>query len=52
MPIRYPLNYGLVAEIVTDESDRPPYVPPPVKDHEHAATCRCDRCQSKRATTR
>ena len=52
MPIRVPLKYGCVAEVRTEDQDRPPYVPPPVKDHEHAETCRCDRCQGKRLTTR
>ena len=52
MPIRVPLKYGCVAEVLTEDSDRPPYVPPPVQEQEHHPACRCERCQSRRATQR
>lgn len=44
MPTVQPLKYGLAATIVTDESDRPVYVPPPVARGDHAATCGCPAC--------
>lgn len=39
-----PLKYGLAARVVTDETDRAAYVPPPVAYGDHAATCGCRDC--------
>lgn len=40
-----PLTYGCVAVIITEDSDRLPYVPPPIARDEHATdTCGCPDC--------
>ena len=49
---RLPLRFGLVAVIVSDEQDRPPYVPPPMTDREHHERCGCDRCVGQRVLRR
>lgn len=44
-----PLRYGLVADVVTEESDRPAvYVPPPVTPGAHADACGCLDCLVKK----
>lgn len=45
MTLQVPLKYGLVAAVITEESDRVVYVPPPVAYGEHAATCGCPDCR-------
>jgi hypothetical protein len=42
--MRVLLKYGLVADVVTEETDRPVYVPPPVDRGAHAETCGCAAC--------
>lgn len=42
--IRVPLKFNLVAEIVSDESDRSIYIPPPVHNADHHETCGCPVC--------
>jgi hypothetical protein len=48
-----PLKYGLHAEIVAAEEDRPPYVPPKVEDPKppapHIVGCPCTACEIRRA---
>ena len=39
-----PLPFGLIAAVVTEEGDRPVYVPPPVARGAHAETCGCATC--------
>jgi hypothetical protein len=48
-PISVPLKFGLVAHVVTESDDRPPYVPPPVARGEHAETCGCKGCAIERS---
>ena len=48
MEQRYPLKYGCVAHVVIDDSDRPPYVPPPIPKYEHAPNCGCGACVAVR----
>jgi hypothetical protein len=38
------LKYACIAEVVLDDSDRLPYVPPPVPRDAHAETCGCADC--------
>ena len=47
----YPLRFGLVAEIVTSDDDRLPYVPPPAPPTDpaqHVAQCPCPKCALQR----
>jgi hypothetical protein len=43
--IREPQRYGLVAVVLSEETDREKYHPPPVPRDEHAVDCRCDDCK-------
>ena len=43
-----PLRYGLHAEIVMSEEDRPPYVPPPSHVPYRLDTCPCPTCVDAR----
>lgn len=52
MPILMPLKYGLVAAVVSDDTDRAVYVPPPVARGEHAESCGCPDCAMKRQLAR
>lgn len=47
-----PLRYGLIAVVVSEESDRKPYVPPPVARDDHHESCGCVHCVSQRASRR
>jgi hypothetical protein len=49
MTTRVPLAFGLVADVVSDETDRLPFVPPPLKEYEHDDRCRCDKCRAAAA---
>ncbi len=51
-PLRVPLKFGLVAQVVTDDSDRPPYVPPPIAPGEHAESCGCVQCVMARQSAK
>jgi len=51
MTARVPLRYGLVAEIVAGDDDRPPYVPPPApppEPYQHVGHCPCPKCALQR----
>lgn len=45
MTTRVPLAFGLVADVVSDDTDRAPYVPPPVPTYEHNVRCQCQTCR-------
>jgi hypothetical protein len=45
MTTRVPLHFGLVAEVESEDSDRAPYVPPPIARGEHHEQCGCDACR-------
>jgi len=47
---KVPLRYGLVAEILASDDDRPaPSLSPPRPPAEHVAYCPCPKCAEKRA---
>ncbi len=52
MELHVPLKYGLVADVVTADGDRPVYVPPPVARGAHAETCGCPECVMRRQLDR
>lgn len=47
-----PLRFGLIAVVISEETDRVVYVPPPVARDDHHDRCGCDHCVSVRATRR
>jgi len=49
MTIQVPLGYGLVALLVSEESDRPVYVPPPIARADHHDRCGCQACVASRS---
>jgi len=49
---RVPLRFGLIALLISEASDRPPFVPPPVAKGDHHQACGCEHCVSLRATRR
>jgi len=46
---RISLCFGLVADIVTDETDRPAMTPPLIPHGEHHDRCGCEACVRLRA---
>ena len=42
--IRLALKFGLVADVLLEESDRGVYAPPVIPREEHAASCGCEAC--------
>lgn len=47
-----PLRFGLIAVVISEETDRHLYVPPPVAWDDHHEACGCPTCVSQRATRR
>jgi hypothetical protein len=47
-----PLRFGLLAIVVSDDSDRGPYVPTPVARDDHHDRCGCSTCVHQRAILR
>jgi hypothetical protein len=47
-----PLRYGLLAIVISDESDRGPYVPTPVARDDHHEQCGCPTCVHQRMIPR
>jgi len=51
--VSVPLKFGLKAEVLTEDTDRAPYVAPPLPHYEHdAAHCRCEPCTRARTADR
>lgn len=50
--MRVVLAYGLIAEVLVEETERQPYKAPPVPREDHAATCGCDDCKVRRGLDR
>jgi hypothetical protein len=42
--VRVPLKYRCAAVIVTEDSDRPMYIPPPIPKYDHHVDCGCPLC--------
>lgn len=47
-----PLRFGCQAILISEESDRKIYVPPPVARDDHHEACGCVHCASARVTRR
>lgn len=47
------LKFGLTAQVITEETDRSPYVAPPLPHYEHdQQTCGCENCRRARVLDR
>jgi hypothetical protein len=47
--LRIPLRHGLVAILVSEDTERSVYVPPPLARGEHHERCQCSACIAMRS---